>query len=1074
MKEFMDFVPTRIDLVILFLFIALFLVAGWLTTSLVTALTGKRYHDWGSNGGKESKTREPSAGPSSNSATRFMLLEYFLLIPLTAAVVVSLLLLATAQLGVFRFRVWLLLLFLYDAILTFSFRSKLRLWVRLPFSKELRGSWSDLLILPFLFLAVSLFHPVSEFVTTQRDPGEYVNIGVKLAETGSLRFVEPGFRQMNTLEKEKLFLPVSLDRAPYPEVIPGFYLIDPAQGLVLPQYFHLFPLWLALAFKLWRFAGLLSLNLCFGILSAVALVVLGERLFKSRAAGWMAGFLLIVNPAQIWIVRSPFSEILTQLFLLSGLWALTVAIREEHRGASLLAGLLLGLTWFVRLDSILVIVPLIGLALWMMTDSGKTAMPFSQKTFLCGLAGLTIYGGLHATVFAFPYFINVLDSFSLPPLRAVNLKSLGLIFALIIILGVGFISWKRLWGEWRKDWPQEKQGRVLFYGTALLISLLLAYAAFVRPGLNSARELLPLPPPHTGNIWLLNEISLLRLGWYVTNLGTVLAYLGSLVILYRLFNKRHFELLPFVLLLGVVTSFYLYKSRAFPDNYWVIRRYVPLVIPGFLCLAGGVLASSANWRGSIVVRFLNVYSPSQWTRLALSMGLFCIVFFAPLRTMSPFLQEPELKGAFRQVEYLATITLSADVILFEYGKAQDYFLGPLWTIFHKEVYPLVSQSPDVRCFDRLIQQWEKEGKCVYTISSEEHTRLMSQNYDFHPLERMDFQVRLAEAPYERIPQRMEELRLPLQVYRVTPKKNHGSPHAIPVNIGFQFGVMTSGLYQTELTDSQETYRWTGGEALVELPEIAALSDALLVLRLGRDFPESYGQVRARILFNNALIAEEECKGRLHVVKYRIPRSLLNREGSNQVRFLTPTVVPSNIAGTDDRRELGLMLDSLILLPLTPLSEAESYRIDLASELGDVEADLSGFCLRHNDPYRWSAPVARLVLPLPLPAQAGSTVAVRAAKSCPDPHVHQFLTVSVDGVDLGRTELLGAGKEFKVYSFKTPKSAPRSANPVIELKVDPPWTSDAAGKVVDFETLGCAVQWVQINASGKLIASAEKH
>ena len=350
----MIFVPTVTDLFILLLFSTLFLLAGWLTTGVVVTNSPGVQKQLGSNTG-EAAVDVQICPSTTNSDTRFTLLEYLLLIPLTAIVMVSLILLITAELGFFRFRVWLLLLFLYDTALAFKYRAQLRSWGRFPFSGKLTTSKSDLLLVPLALLACFLFRPVSEFVTTQRDPGEYVNIAVKVAETGSLRFVEPGFVGMNAPEKENLTVPVSFREAPFQEVIQGFYLVDPARGLMLPQYFHLFPLWLALGFKLWRFAGMLSLNGVFGSLSLLALVVLGCRLFESRTAGWMAGLLLVVSPAQIWIVRSPFSEILAQLFLLSGLWALTTAIREKHSAVSLLAGILLGLSGMVRLDSILVI-----------------------------------------------------------------------------------------------------------------------------------------------------------------------------------------------------------------------------------------------------------------------------------------------------------------------------------------------------------------------------------------------------------------------------------------------------------------------------------------------------------------------------------------------------------------------------------------------------------------------------------------------------------------------------------------------------------------------------------------------
>ncbi len=74
-------------------------------------------------------------------------------------------------------------------------------------------------------------------------------------------------------------------RHPFPEVLPGFYLADPQKGELLPQFFHLYPLWLALCFKLWRFEGIFLFNVFLGSFSVLLVVGLAEQLFSSRILG---------------------------------------------------------------------------------------------------------------------------------------------------------------------------------------------------------------------------------------------------------------------------------------------------------------------------------------------------------------------------------------------------------------------------------------------------------------------------------------------------------------------------------------------------------------------------------------------------------------------------------------------------------------------------------------------------------------------------------------------------------------------------------------------------------------------
>ena len=56
----------------------------------------------------------------------------------------------------------------------------------------------------------------AEFVSTYRDPGEYVNIAVKLADSPSLRIQDPQFQHFDTTEKQALFLREPLEAGTLP------------------------------------------------------------------------------------------------------------------------------------------------------------------------------------------------------------------------------------------------------------------------------------------------------------------------------------------------------------------------------------------------------------------------------------------------------------------------------------------------------------------------------------------------------------------------------------------------------------------------------------------------------------------------------------------------------------------------------------------------------------------------------------------------------------------------------------------------------------------------------------------
>ena len=521
----MEFSPTATDYLFLLAFALLFLLSGAVTS--VWAFRQKRESPV--KGSHASETR-PARGALGNLSC----LESVLFILMNAIVVTSFVLLVTAQLGVFRIRHWLFILLAYDLLLVFH----LRLWRRDHWPVRSPWLWPekcDWLLLPLCLLAAYTFYRPSESIHT-RDPGGYVNIAVKLSDTGSLKFNDPDFRQFDSKIRQSLFLRVPLNQSPYPQALPGFQLLDPAAGTLVPRYFHLFPLWLTLCFKLWRFSGVFALNAFLGIMSVLILIPLGQRLFASKLVGWFAAFLLTVNLAQIWIVRSPFSEILAQVFLLGGIWALSVAMTEKWKGTSVLSGLLLGLFLFVRVDSVIALVAIVFFAMVMMSISknpstslasaspprpfsvppfraptplesplGKggtisnggsfplsreffhgfrrdsTEISFPLLPFLFPLGLVSAYTLLHTCIFAYPYVWNVIDTFG-----KLSRSIWQLILFSGVVVGLAFLItvWQRarLAEALRRDVNRQR----LLIGAVLLLSLLFIYAYFFRPAPGSA------------------------------------------------------------------------------------------------------------------------------------------------------------------------------------------------------------------------------------------------------------------------------------------------------------------------------------------------------------------------------------------------------------------------------------------------------------------------------------------------------------------------------------------------------------------------------------------------------------
>jgi len=1008
----LDFTPALADYAFLIIFALLFASSGWLTASFVFS-------------------NRPAGGEAPKELG---CLEFILTAILCSFAVTSFVLLLTAQAGIFRIRFWLVLLALYDLAVAILCADK---WRRKSALSPWPCRWrsADLLLLPLAAFTFWIMYLPAEFIPTYRDPGEYVNIAVKLSESGALRFRDPDFAEFHAPEKQALFLSERLDKAPYPEVLPGFYLADAVKGELLPQFFHLYPLWLSLCFKLWRFEGLFLFNAVLGTLGVLLVVALAKLLFESPLVGLASGLLLACNAGQVWMSRSPFSEMLAQLFLLGGLLILAAGVKNRIQWLVFWAGVLFGLCLFVRVDSVLILAALAPLLV--------SFSFFARRWLLFSLAGCSAYALLHAWIFSFPYLINVfrtLEGSAYPLLWLGLLAGAGVALSLALkgLRGVAISRKARL----------SISAALMF-----LLGLAYLYGVLLRPQLNSAREVVPLPPPHSGTVALFNELNWVRLGWYLTSLGQALAFLGALLVVRRLFSGDAPWLLPFAAVFGVFAAFYLYKSRAFPDNYWVVRRYVEIVIPGCLMLA----CVSLRWLQSSVVR---AFSPK--TAAFVLALLYSFILIGEAKTVFTFWRARELAGVRRQLESLTGLIKDADVVLLEHGEFQEFFSGPLKFIFHKTVYPLAHRHVDATALEALVSGWHRQEKRVYMLASLEQTEIQSQRLRFAPKYRFELRAQVVEAVYDRLPRFMTDLKYGLQIYEVRLVEPQPPPAEITLNMDFNFGHEMLGFHPVEISADREAFRWTAGNASLRLQEIEAREDAVLTLRLGQSLPKGVASEPVKIRFNGKPVGESILPQEFQVFRHAIPRQWLNAGGRNLVELDSSTHSPAESLQHEDLRQLGIMVEGVKLQSLAPISAMDSLLLDLGSESDVLQADLRGFFGREIDGYRWTGKEAEIRFVAPLELSQDLRLWLRAVKSSPDPNFRQWLQVQINGQLMGRSELTGTRTEFKVYEFQFPQARKLEARPVLKLTVSPTWNPAQAGDSSDTRTLGCAVDWMKIS------------
>lgn len=400
-------------------------------------------------------------------------------------------------------------------------------------------------------LSVWLFFPGFPYAAGDKDPGVYVNHGFSIARTGSYDLTDP------TLASDDVRVAMITPGARFP----GVWVRDATSGTIVPQFYHLFPALLATGADLAGADGVFSTNPTLGVLSVLALTLAVTRAFGSTA-GVLAGLLLATNGIQAWNARYPGSEVLTQLFVVTAILGLVIAIDTDWRPAAGAAGVLTGLTFLARPDGLLLVLLAIGIG----CVAHVLRRTDARTWWFAGGLALTLPHGLYqAYVTAADYSR---DNRVPGPLRVV-----GVVAALAIGTLVGRALWHRLrswWAERGMAVSPERASRAV----GIAISLLAAVAGAVlvlRPKL--------LPPHHTvarGELLrTYNELNLHRLAWFFTWPGIVLAWIGLVVTALGRWRAAAWAI---VLPGAVLTPLYLWQSRVAPRLMWWTRRYVPVVV----------------------------------------------------------------------------------------------------------------------------------------------------------------------------------------------------------------------------------------------------------------------------------------------------------------------------------------------------------------------------------------------------------------------------------------------------------------------------------------------------------------
>ena len=262
----------------------------------------------------------------------------------------------------------------------------------------------DYLTLFFIIIAIFLFCRPMPRINGGRDPGVYFGTAMNIAKQGTLIFTEKSipFFPEKYYTKNLLYIYEKSNKTGM--YLPGFYMTDHKHGKIAPQFFHLYSAFIALIFALLGLKPALYATCFLALLSVLMFYCLLKNIFNEKTA-LLSLIIFVFSTHNVWYARYLNSEIMVQLLFFSSI--LLFALSEKSK-QYLLSGLLLGLTFFARIDSLLFVGSLMvmGLILAVRPKLLKSLGITVSAALICFLIA-QLYGYYFSKIYYLSKFLDI-------------------------------------------------------------------------------------------------------------------------------------------------------------------------------------------------------------------------------------------------------------------------------------------------------------------------------------------------------------------------------------------------------------------------------------------------------------------------------------------------------------------------------------------------------------------------------------------------------------------------------------------------------------------------------------------
>ncbi len=674
-----------------------------------------------------------------------------------------------------------------------------------------------------LLLCAALFLPPHQAVVQGADATVYANWGRKTAEAGGLTFDDPFVAAMPAASRAEWFDNRSqfrrtgrLHRFPG-----GFQIASASDPTVTASFAPMFPIVAALFHRL-GVGGLGSLYVApaFGALSVVALFLVGTHL-GGRRSGWLTVALTLAAMPQIWFARLPLPELIAQCFVMAGVLAWLVALRDAQVRYALAAGFFFGLAGFAKAD-LNVLLPVAFAAFGAWCCLGNAPVRSLLAWLLASFAPLVVHNVAHYFIVPSDYVASVENIARLSGFESITMTHAVGGLAVLSVLAV-------------MAWRSSARVRRLAAGVALTAGT----AAYFYVYFTTFRMRL--------------DETLVPLSWYLS-WPVLLAAAGGMVWLIGSGRARRHPGVGLVLaLLLVFGATYLYSPLESAVHVFSMRRYIPVILPLLMLVAAlGINAA------------VNLTAP--WYRVWVTASASIILVSLVARPSVAVVGGSFWTGAVAQTAGVARTFPPGSVLLMSPDLAGTHVPTTLAYLHDVDTVLVQDRHPRAELVQAAVSDWLRVGRQVFFVFSN-RGRFSTFAPTLHLGEAREslIEVPMLERTRGRLPQAAVVQSVRLLAYPVTPRV--APAEVVEVGEAADDALYDlRGFHAAESTPEGTTFRWTGPVASLRVP---AGDEITLTLDGGR--PEGVPPAEVGIRLDGLEVLRTLLEGGTEDVSVTVPR-----------------------------------------------------------------------------------------------------------------------------------------------------------------------------------------------------------